>query len=216
MSTWYRDGKGGVIYTRKVSDGNYGSHEYGEWFEGEIGADTDIAKALATMKAGVKERVEQQITDFLNGASVDEIASELGGVATQEGAEVTKVGEPSGKLTVAVTPEEPPLPPPPPGFENPVKVEERTPVDDNGEDLEGFLVDYFIVDESQSGTKIAKTHGGRVKLHGAVAWPEVMEALVGITDLDKGQRFKPPYPVKAWCTKSDGGWPNKVQYFEKA
>ena len=199
MSTWYRDGKGGVIYTRKVSDGNYGSHEYGEWFEGEIGADTDIAKALATMKAGVKERVEQQITDFLNGASVDEIASELG-------ADVKYV-DPLDPAPEDFKPREetPPLPG--------AAEEVRTPMDDNGDEFDIFPVDKFKIVVSDSGTKFAKVYGGRWQKFGVTVWEEVMEGVFPIGDMDVGHEFAPPQAMKAKAILNEKGNPKKVVEF---
>jgi len=91
----------------------------------------------------------------------------------------------------------------------------RTPISDDGEELKSFRVDYFIIHESEHGSKYAKVHGGPVKKYGASAWGEVMEALVDISDLDVGQKFDPPYNVKAFCTTSEKGFPNKVMYFER-
>jgi len=94
--------------------------------------------------------------------------------------------------------------------------EVRIPLDeDTGEELVSFKVDWFMVHESESGSIYAKVHGGTVKKYGASAWGEVMEALVDISDMEPGFRFNPPYPVKAFCTTSEKGFPNKVKYFER-
>ena len=174
----------------------------------EEDANLAIRQLMDKVKAIVKKEIEDQAGGYLNGQPT--LAEELG-------VGITKVGEPSGKLTVAVTPagaeEGPPLPPEPANLPKPEPV--NVPIAENGDELEGFLVKHFVIAVSDSGIKIAKTFGGRVMLHGATAWPEVMEPLFDITDLDKGQKFDPPYPIKAWCTKSAGGWPNKVISFEK-
>ena len=205
MSTWYRDGKGGVIYTRKVSDGNYGSHEYGEWFEGEIGADTDIGKALATMKAGVKERVEQEIADFLNGASVDEIASELGGEVT-----AYDVKDASGRPQIAIAMPVEEKPPMPGAAEEPV----RTPMDENGDEYDIFPVERIKIAVSDSGTKFAKVYGGRWQKFGVTVWEEVMEGVFPIGDMDVGHEFAPPQAMKAKAILNEKGNPKKVIEFQ--
>ena len=212
MSTWYRDGKGGVIYTRKVSDGNYGSHEYGEWFEGEIGADTDIAKALGTMKAGVKQRVDKEIADFLNGASVDEIASELGAVVTE------KVDASVPNAPKVAREEPPPLPgeglssdwPQPPEVAEPV----RTPMDENGDEYDIFPVERIKIAVSDSGTKFAKVYGGRWQKFGVTVWEEVMEGVFPIGDMDVGHEFAPPQAMKAKAILNEKGNPKKVIEFQ--
>ena len=223
---WHQDSKLIVnVSKKKWVEGESEGVELG--FEGNTDGDTDLAKAYEDMYRELEALAES----FLNGqtgqvasgiATKDEISNasglhSIGHVGTRDGVSINKVGEPYGKLTVAVTPagaeEGPPLPPEPANLPKPEPV--NVPIAENGDELEGFLVKHFVIAVSDSGTKIAKTFGGRVMLHGATAWPEVMEPLFDITDLDKGQKFDPPYPIKAWCTKSAGGWPNKVISFEK-
>ena len=194
---WYRDGKGGARLTRKVSDGNYGSFEYGEWFESPIEADTDVDKALDALEANLTKRVEKRVAKFLNGQpTVDEIASELGAEVLQTKAAAWRPAD-----------EPPPLPTG--AAEEPT----RTPMDENGDEYDIFPVERIKITVSDTGTKFAKVFGGRWQKFGVTVWEEVMEGVFPIGDLDVGHEFKPAQALKAKAILNEKGNPKKVVEF---
>ncbi len=198
---------------RKVSDGNYGSFEYGEWFESPIEADTDVDKALDALEANLTKRVEKRVDKFLNGQpTVEQIASELGGEVTafDRGAEATA-------RDYSPAEETPPLP----GaavLEGEARMrdnaeEVRTPMDENGDEYDIFPVERIKITVSDTGTKFAKVFGGRWQKFGVTVWEEVMEGVFPIGDLDVGHEFKPAQALKAKAILNEKGNPKKVVEF---
>ena len=191
---WYRDGKGGALISRKVSDGNYGSFEHSRWYEGGMDADTDITKALNELEETLAEEVEARIDKFLNGQTL-----------------TTEKVDASLPTAPKVAREEPPLPPEPPNPPEPVNV----PSDEVGAEYDIFNVDRFKIVVSDGGTKFAKAYGGRWQKFGVTVWEEVMEGVFPfpIGDLDVGYEFAPPQAMKAKAILNENGNPKKVVEF---
>ena len=183
--------------TRKASiempSGNWESFEVAFAIEDEVPSGTNRESFAAGLNSYVKVVVDAAMEVQMNDMRKKLLLpspSAAEEFAEEVGGEVNYNAPAKGK----VPEEKPPMP----------QEEVRTPLDEvTGEELASFKVDYFIV------------HGGTVKKYGASAWGEVMEALVGIDDMDVGFRFEPPYPVKAFCTTSEKGFPNKVKFFER-
>lgn len=205
-----------VSLTRKLSlemhDGRWESVEGACAIEDEVPQGTDRDSFAAGLRTYVKAVVDATMAAhkkaLMPGGDI------VGGEATRHREDMEEQDMPIGHAE-----EKPPTPTdyqggrstePEPGEEVRIPLDE-----DTGEELVSFKVDWFMVHESEGGSKYAKVHGGTVKKYGASAWGEVMEALVDISDMEPGFRFNPPYPVKAFCTTSDKGFPNKVKFFER-
>jgi hypothetical protein len=177
------------------------------WFEGE-GNGTDMDKASAEVEKWLTDEVEARIDKFLDSnPTVEQVAEALGAEVTL--ADVAQDNREKGFKDVHVE-EPPPLP-------SEAAEEVRTPIAENGDELVSFLVQRIVIIEGDSGQNYAKIFGGNVMKFGASAWPDKMEDIFGdIQDLDHKQELPPPYPIKAFCTVSEKGYANRVQYFEKA
>jgi len=207
-----------VSLTRKVSvemhDGRWESVEAACAIEDEVPQGTNKESFAAGLRAYVKAVVDDTMVahkkELMSGGDI--------GLAEEQ---VLSGADISTQTGPAIVDELPPLPTEAveqmPGLAQALDTTEvRTPLDeDTGEELVSFKVDWFMVHESESGSIYAKVHGGTVKKYGASVWGEVMEALVDISDMEPGFRFNPPYPVKAFCTTSDKGFPNKVKFFKR-
>ena len=207
---WYRDGKGGALISRKVSDGNYGSFEHSRWYEGGMDADTDITKALNELEATLTQEVEARIDKFLNGQPE---TSELGAVVTNvpPGKVVTSTIYPDS--VTHQTEDKPPLPSDASGPHSIGHVGQETvnvPSDEVGAEYDIFNVDKFKIVVSDGGTKFAKVYGGRWQKFGVTVWEEVMEGVFPIGDLDVGYEFAPPQAMKAKAILNENGNPKKV------
>ncbi len=197
---WHQESKLVInISKKKWVEGESEGVELG--WEGNTDGDTDLDIAYEKKFA----ELDALATKFLNGASVDEIASELGGVATQEGAEVTFTPEEASIPVTSHIEEKPPMPG--------AAEEVRTPMDDNGDEFDIFPVDKFKIVVSDSGTKFAKVYGGRWQKFGVTVWEEVMEGVFPIGDMDVGHEFAPPQAMKAKAILNEKGNPKKVVEF---
>jgi hypothetical protein len=199
---WHQDSKLTInVSKKKWVEGESNGVELG--WEGSTDGDTDLDKAYAEKY----DELDALADKFLDSnPTIEDVASALGAEVTL--ADVAQANREKGFKDVHVE-EPPPLP-------SEAAEEVRTPIAENGDELVSFLVESFEIAESNDRNRKAKVFGGPVRQHGASAWHEIMEPLIDISDMDVGQKFKPPYPVKAWCTKSTKGYPNVVQYFEKA
>ena len=175
-------------------------------WEGNTDGDTDLDIAYEKKFA----ELDALATKFLNGQlTMEQIASELGGVATQEGAVVTEEVDASLANAPKVAREEKP---PMPGATEEATVT-RTPMDENGDEYDIFPVERIKIAVSDSGTKFAKVFGGRWKKFGVTVWEEVMEGVFPIGDLDVGHEFKPAQALKAKAILNEKGNPKKVVEF---
>jgi hypothetical protein len=215
---WHQDSKLTIsVSKKKWVEGESQGVELG--WEGSTDGDTDLDKAYAEKYAELDALAEK----FLDSnPTIEDVASELGAEVAGGRAIETDVpailSPPAGPIPTRGE-EKPPLP----GEDistqtGPAIVEEvRTPVAENGDELVSFLVQRIVIIEGDSGQNYAKIFGGNVMKFGASAWPEKMEDIFGdIQDLDHKQELPPPYPIKAFCTVSEKGYANRVQYFEKA
>jgi hypothetical protein len=190
---WHQDSKLTINVSRKKwVEGESNGVELG--WEGSTDGDTDLDKAYAEKY----DELDALAESFLDSNPTD-VASELGAevYAQDTGADVNTthpgLPKPPGE-------EKPPLP-----GESQTQTlegdaslpstpkEVRTPIGENGDELEEIVVDYFIVLIKKDGEKYAKAYNKKYHKFGVTVWREVMkESSIGdVQEYDVGQRLEP-------------------------
>ena len=145
-----------VTYERKFNLGDYDSLHIGMTSWADVHDDTTAEEVQAELWKWVKEAVKEQALPVIEAAK----------------APVNQT-----KAPATIKPPAPARPTPSPGPGNAPPAQPPTPPagNGNGGGTETFMVDSITAQVSPNGNRYYAVKGGRVKKHGATAWPEIAE-----------------------------------------
>ena len=160
----------GVSYSRKVSDGNYGSIGGDFLVEADLAAGTDPDRAMDAVYEYVKAAATRNLKPSFDAVKP---------LATSASVPQEAAGSPA----VVLEPKHVPAPVPAPAAQIPTGANERV-LDVSAEDS----VQYKVLD---SGKKLLLFKVGPFKLHGIDCWPEVAATWSEIGDWTTWQPAQP-------------------------
>ena len=191
-----------VIYSRKVSTGDYGSEGAVFGIEADTPAGADIDAVGDALYAWAKTVATRNLSPDLR-ARAEPVAISLPSVSVQELPEGAE-----GTLTFG--------PPQTPAKPEPT----RTKIDDDGAEYEYVKVSGLTVQFTPTGKKVGKIKGGHYTKIGVTVWPEVALMVgVNLDELAAGDYQLPALAGKtAVCLmkvsdKSGKPYPEKVVEF---
>jgi len=216
-----------VTYERKFNLGNYESLHVGMTSWTDVHDDTTAEEVQAELWKWVKEAVKEQALPVIDAAkqptSQTKAPTAIEPPAPSSGPWQMPTAGPGNAVPPPPAPGSgehvPPLPPSQPV--GALTGNEQTQPNGNGGGTETFRVDSITAQVSPNGNRYYAVRGGRVKKHGATAWPEIaepqLEALTGYDPINL--EIGKPWDVTGFGIRAVGEippgktYPNKITAF---